>query len=225
MTMALNYSKALVLNMEKKGVVDIPKMPVKLAVDSSGSMDHLYNEGWVEDMLVVFAGAAMTFDDNKALEVGFFSYDVRVTPDITEKDPAEGYLQRHRIYANGGTSFCPILDKFAKTDEPTQKGGFFSRILRGNNETSVVGKNYLAIITDGDASDKELFKRRLGDIPKSTFVQIIGIGHDVPTKFLQSCDDLYDNVDFRHIPDPRGLTQDAMLELIANEEFVEFIKD
>lgn len=224
MTMALNYSKALILNMEKKGVVDIPKMPVKLAVDSSGSMDHLYNEGWVEEMLVVFAGAAMTFDDNKALEVGFFSYDVRVTPDITEKDPAEGYLQRHRIYANGGTSFCPILDKFAAAPQKQTKG-LLSRLLGSSEAVVPQGKSYLAIITDGDAGDKESFKRRLGDIPKSTFVQIIGIGHDVPTKFLQSCDDLYDNVDFRHIPDPRGLTQDAMLELIANEEFVEFIKD
>lgn len=225
MTMALNYSKALILNMEKKGVVDIPKMPVKLAVDCSGSMDRLYEDNWVEAMLVVFAGAAMTFDDNKALEIGFFNTSMRVTPDITENEPAEGYIERHRISANYGTSFCPILDKFAKADEPVQKGGFFSRILRGNNETSPVGKGYLAIITDGDAGDKESFKRRLADIPKSTFVQIIGIGHDVPTNFLQSCDDLYDNVDFRHIPDPRSLTQDAMLELIANEEFVEFIKD
>ena len=222
MTLALNYSKKLELNMQKKGVVDIPKMPVRIAVDCSGSMSSLYDSGWVEDMLVVFSGAAMTFDDNKALELGFFNSSVRRTLDITEANPAEGYIQRNRIHADGGTLFVPILEEFAHPQQ--QKKGFLSKLLGGDRTTNV-GKSYLAIITDGDAGDRMEFKRRLSLISKDVFVQIIGIGDDVPTAFLQELDDSYENVDFRYVENPHALTQDQMLDLIANEEFVEFIKD
>src|SRR5437870_11883392 len=96
-------------------------MAVKLAVDISGSMDDELRSGWVQDTVDLFLAAAMKFDDDGQMEIGFFNTSFKMYPDMTEVD-AGTYIKAQGVRANGGTAFGDVIGELNGDNE----GGFFS---------------------------------------------------------------------------------------------------
>lgn len=207
----LNLTKTLELNLAKADILVVPKMSVKLAVDKSGSMDDEFRAGWVQDTIDLFLAAAMKFDDDGKMEVGFFNNDFDRTPDATAAD--EGvYVQKHRIYAGGGTSFAGAI----KGLKGKAKSGIFGF---GGKATPT----YLVLITDGDNNDKPEFEAQLASL-ENTFVQIVGIGHGCATHYLDKVASKYENVSVIYIPNPASATPDKFYEMLLNDQLKAFIK-
>lgn len=205
----LDLTKSLELNLVKANIFTPITMAVKLAVDKSGSMDDEFRCGWVQDTLDLFLAAAMKFDDDGKMEIGFFNTGFKRERDMVEAD-AGTYIQREGIRAGGGTNFADAI----KALKGSNKGGFFSF---GKTPTPV----YLALITDGENNDKYEFEKQLDSL-ENTFVQIVAIGNGCNKRYLDAIAAKYDTVEVLYIADPKAVDQNKFYELLLNEEFKAF---
>lgn len=205
----LDLTKSLELNLVKANIFTPITMAVKLAVDKSGSMDDEFRCGWVQDTIDLFLAAAMKFDDDGKMEVGFFNTSFKRTPDATAGDHAT-YIRKHGISAGGGTCFADAI----KGLKGSNKGGFFGF---GKKPTPT----YIALITDGDNNDKYEFEAQLDSL-ENTFVQIVAIGNGCDKRYLDRIAAQYDTVEVLYVPDPKSVDQNKFYELLLNEEFKAF---
>jgi uncharacterized protein with von Willebrand factor type A (vWA) domain len=208
----LDLTKALELNLEKAQIFTPIIMAVKLAVDKSGSMDDEFACGWVQDTLDLFLAAAMKFDDDGKMEIGFFNTSFDRTPDMTVDD-AHTYIRKHGIRAGGGTNFADAIAGL--------KGQATKRGLFGFGAAKPVTPTYLALITDGANNDKREFEAQLDSL-ENTFVQIVAIGNGCDKRYLDAIAAKYDTVEVLYITDPKAIDQNKFYELLLNEEFKAF---
>jgi uncharacterized protein YegL len=216
----LDLSKSLELNLAKAEIFNVPVMAVKLLVDKSGSMDAEYRTGWVQNTIDLFLAAAMKFDDDGVLQIGFFNTSFDQTQDVTEAD-AGSYIKRNGIYPHGGTSFAGGIQAF-KGASGTTKPGLFGKLM-GKKEVSNTPV-YLAMITDGENNDKAAFERELAQLD-NTFVQIVGIGLGVDKNYLDKVAKNYNNVSVIYLDNPQNVTPDEFYEKLLNTDLKAFIKE
>lgn len=246
----LDLSKKFTLNLEKAGVLIIPTLAARLAVDKSGSMDDEFRDGLVDRTIALFSAAALKFDDDGQLEMGFFNNYMERTPDANANDNGN-YLKRVRQSASGGTSYAPIIVEFeskrvAPTAAPTaavptpapvpEKKGFFGSIFgkkeaapaapveTGEKAGECAVRAYVGIITDGDANDNRQFEAVLARTSGDTFFQFIAIGNGVRTEYLTGIAAKYPHVSFMHLPDPKRTTDEQFYEKLCNEKLASWIK-
>lgn len=235
------FEQTIILNLQKAGVFQIPTMATRLAVDESGSMDDEFRTGLVDRTIALFTAAALKFDDDGLLEMGFFNHRFTLTEDATAADKGN-YLKRVPRSAGGGTNYAPIIEAFetkkvAGAAKPAaaapEKKGFFGRLFGGATSTPVEEavrsgecehRAYVGIITDGDAGDESVFERRLAATSGDTFYQFIAIGTQVTTRYLAGLAEKYPHVSFIHLPNPKSVTDEQFYEQIANDKLVSWIK-
>lgn len=244
----LDLSKKFELNLTKSGVLVIPTLAARLAVDKSGSMDDEFRDGLVDRTIALFTAAALKFDDDGQLEMGFFNNYMERTDDATAKD-AGNYLRRVGQRAGGGTSYSPIIVEFeskrvapatvpaAPAPAPVpEKKGFFSSVF-GKKEAPVAApaetglkqgecavRAYVGIITDGDANDNRQFEAVLAKTSGDTFFQFIAIGNGVRTEYLTGIAAKYPHVSFMHLPDPKNTSDEQFFEKLCNDKLASWIK-
>lgn len=229
-------TELLSLNLTKVGIVDIPVMEVRLAIDKSGSMHQEFNNGLVDRTVDLFLAAGLKFDDNQSLDVGFFNERFHDAPTAVEAD-AGHYLKKARQSASGGTCYAPIIQNFetkqvklaATPLEPTKKAGFFSSLFKSApiEVDDVAGQSeyraYTGIITDGDNSDKRLFEQELANSSGDTFFQFIAIGTGVHPTYLHDLAAKYDHVAVFVIKNPAACSDEQFYELLCHDKFVKWI--
>lgn len=222
MTDILDLTKKLELNLAKAQIFDIPKMDTKLAVDKSGSMSDEFACGWVDKTIDLFIAAALKFDDNGRLEMGFFNTSFESTPDGV-KDNAGGYTRAYGIRADGGTCYSPAIQALAnKPSVVSQAKGFLGKLFGGKEEAAPVKPAYIGFITDGDPQDFLEFERSLDQMDKRNYVQLIAIGNQVNVGRLRLAAER-PNVGFIHISNPHKTTDDQFYELMCNDELKAWI--
>jgi hypothetical protein len=213
----LDLKKTFELNLEKKSFPDIPVMSTRFAGDKSGSMHRLFTNGFVDHMIARFFAAAMKFDDDHTLEVGFFNETFRVAPPISEM-PSIPYTDYYGIVADGGTDFAHALRSFTE-----QKPGLVGKLSRFFHQPTL--KAYLGFVTDGENSDRDDVIKVLSNVdPARNFIQFIGIGNQVDTSYLQGLADTYPFVDFIHFPNPTSVDDNQFYEAICNDKFKAWIE-
>uniref|UniRef100_A0AAU6VYF7 von Willebrand factor type A domain protein n=2 Tax=unclassified bacterial viruses TaxID=12333 RepID=A0AAU6VYF7_9VIRU len=207
----LDLTKSLELNLQKAQIFTPITMSVKIAVDKSGSMQDEFRCGWVQDTIDLFLAAAMKFDDDGKMEMGFFNTSFDRTPDATVDDHGV-YIRKHGIRADGGTSFAGAIKGL--------KGSAVKKGIFGFGSKPVT-PTYLALITDGENNDKREFEAQLDSL-ENTFVQIVAIGNGCNKRYLDAIAAKYDTVEVLYIPNPKAVDQNKFYELLLNEEFKAF---
>lgn len=201
----LNLAKGVVLNLVKDKGIEGQKANVVLCVDYSGSMDPLYKNGFVQEVLERIVPIAMAFDDDGAMPMYIFhSQAFRVLPDVTV-DNVHNYVKDNIIskYSYGSTCYAPpinmIVKQFIKDNDA---GASPSKVSASPDNTSFWGKarnffggadtgttpasvqvtaelpTYVIFITDGenDESDKVPATQAITDASKhGIFFQKVGL--------------------------------------------------
>ncbi len=217
MTIQIDLVKKFELNLQKAGLVDLPVLEVRLALDHSGSMMDEYRDGLVDRFIELFIPAAMKFDDNQSLDVGFFHSGWVEAPSALPAD-AGNYLATKKPNVDwGGTNYAQIIEN---TETKLSSGGFFSKFSGGTSKY----RGYTAIITDGDSNDHSLFERRLDATSGDTFFEFIAIGTDIRPEYLTGVCQRYPHTNFSHIRDPKNTTDDQFYEFLCNQKFVTWAK-
>lgn len=217
----LDLKKSLELNLAKAEIIEVPAMAVKLLVDKSGSMSREFSNGWVQNTIDLFLVAAMKFDDDGVLQIGFFNHEFKETPEVTEAD-AGTYIRRNSIYPDGGTAFAAGIKAFKGSSSEVVKTGFFNKLLSRGTVKEKPTPVYIAMITDGENSDSTEFERQLASLD-NTFVQIVGIGSGVNKRYLDGVAARFKNVSAIYLPNPSSVTPDNFYEALLNDDLKKFI--
>lgn len=230
----VNLSKCVV-DLSKSSNVDLcdKEARVILVLDYSGSMEHLYDNGTIQNTLNRLAPLGLTFDDNGALEVYLFQNICRKLPDMT----LGNYADYKRLvidtsgFRMGGTRYAPPLEAILQ-DTGKQAAAKKTHIFGIKSKASTVkktGETVLVIfVTDGENSDKSDTDAIIRESSKSDiFIQFIGIGNS-SFNYLEKLDNLdgrdIDNTGFTNLTDLDD-TSDDELYRVTLEEFANWLKN
>ena len=245
---------AIDLLKKKVGIVlEKRKLPqvtceVKFALDISGSMQGLYNDGTVQNLTDRLLAVASRFDDNGEMEVWTFTDNFDEAPTVTES-MHEGYIDKHilrnsEIYKWGGTSYSPVMmdiieksfteeTKTTKTVE--QKPGFLGRLFGAKTVTTEVESwaisnrqpefpIFVPFVTDGDNSDHAETERTIQMCAdKNIYWLMVGIGRE-SFSWLKRIADKYPNVGFVKIENLEKISDEDFYMQLLNEEFCAWVK-
>lgn len=240
MSSQISLEKKLTISLTKAGITTIPKMEVKALIDKSYSMKDEFESGWTQKTLDLLLAAALKFDDDGVLQVGFYNNYFTQTADMTARDSGV-YIRNHGIYVEGGTCFSGGIRAFKAGTKPAstkaapvvEKPGFFGKLF-GKAAAPQVAEvvvqaeapkgmpTYLPMITDGDNTDKGEFENELATM-SNTFVQIIAIGTGVKKAYLDGVASKYENVAVMYLPDPHSVTEEQFYDKLLNADFKKFI--
>lgn len=238
----INLRKEKVINLAKERGIFGEKAQVALAIDVSGSMKSLYDNGTVQRVLERLIPIALQFDDNQSIDVFPFS-DGGDEAGTLELSNLEGFAKTHIMkYGWGGTNYSPVMELIRDNSPygsrttvaaPAKKQGFFDRLFGGSQveepkavtaTTPTGGKRYptyVIFITDGDNFDKpqtESLIRQLSSQP--IFFQFVGIG-SAGFHFLNKIDELsgreVDNAAFFVANDIDSMTDDTLYSELLKE--------
>lgn len=245
---------AIDLLKKKVGIVlEKRKLPqvtceVKFALDISGSMQSLYENGTVQNLTDRLLAVASRFDDNGEMEVWTFTNDFDEAPVVTES-MHEGYIDKHilrnsSIYKWGGTSYAPVMGDIVKqsfTEEvkvvakSEEKPGFLGKLFGAKakvveTETFSVEDRqpkfpiFVPFVTDGDNSDHAETERLIKECAnKNIYWMMVGIGRESFT-WLKKIADKYDNVGFIKIENLEKVSDEDFYMQLLNEEFCNWVK-
>lgn len=204
-----NLNKVLI-NMSKSSKIDMSKhvARVALAMDYSGSMCDLFDNGSVQKVITRLLPIALKFDDNGELESWLFSNYFERLKAVTIKN-YDNYVKKVMQKAHmsmGGTYYAPVLDdmvKYYKDIEPSKVPAF------------------IIFITDGDNSDRSATNEIVKELSNyNIFVQFIGIGR-AKFNYLKSLDDMkgrkHDNTGFTAVEDMNKMTDEELYTEILRQ--------
>lgn len=221
MSLVLDLNKSIQLSLDKAGVVNVPELEVRLAVDESGSMQDEYQAGLVDAFIDRFIVAAMKFDDNGSLDMAFFNDRLRTAPAAVESDVGSYIARKFPNRKWGGTNYAPIVDHFETRVAAPTKGLFGI----GNKQAAGTSKfrGYCATVTDGDNYDKSDFESALAGTSGDTFFEFIAIGTDIYPDYLTRIASKYNHVGFTHIKAPKTISDQAFYDALINPKLVAWI--
>lgn len=237
MSNLINLTKKASIVLEKKNLVGV-QAEIVLAIDRSGSMNQLYQNGTVQELVERLLGVGMNMDANKEIDVFQFNDSFNYVGVATEENHAN-FVKKNKMTVSGGTKYAPVMkaviEKYGtslekKTQVPAKKGLFGS--LFGKKEVEEVVEHSKAIvkpthptfvffITDGnnfDVAETERVVRESANQP--IFWQFVGIGRE-KFNFLQKLDDLQgryvDNADFFKVEDIKKVSDDELYNKLLTE--------
>ena len=221
---------------------------VKFALDISGSMQSLYNNGTVQQLTDRLLAVASKFDDNGEMEVWTFTNGFSEAPTINES-MHEGYVNKQIINNRdiakwGGTSYAPvmtdIIEKSFTEEKKTvtkveEKPGFFGKLFGAKpNVTETVSVElanketkypvFVPFITDGENDDKNQTERLIKETAgKNIYWLMVGIGSE-RFRWLQEIADKYPNVGFMKVDNLEKISDEDFYLQLLNEEFCNWVK-
>lgn len=223
--------KESVINLKKEKGIAGQKAQVVLCLDFSGSMDHLYRNGTVQDTLERILPLGLAFDDNGEVDFYIFENGVKRIPENITLNNLDGFINEKVMnkYNMGGTNYAPAINKIVEdfrpmiTETVVKKGFFKSTTV----ETSTPSNGpldlpvYVIFITDGENSDRSQAERAIQEASKyGIFFQFVGIGN-VSFPFLEKLDNLsgrvIDNANFFKIPNLSNCSDDELYRLLMGE--------
>ena len=181
---------------------------VCLVLDFSGSMEPLYLNGKVQQLIERLLPIAMQFDDNGEMECWLFSNDYHRISDIS-LDNYYNYIKNENLlndYYMGGTNYSPVMKDVVRKYSVEEPMDIPTLVL---------------FITDGDNFDKSETTREMIQASRHPiFWQFVGIGNSEFT-YLEQLDEMegryVDNANFFPATDLDRISDDELYHRLLNE--------
>lgn len=204
-----------IIRLTKSTGVDLGNHRARVCVvmDRSGSMDSMYYNGDVQDVLTRLLPLALRFDDNGELEVYVFNTSCDQVSEMT-LDNYENYVEnqilRRSLGPSGGTNYAPAI----------------KQTMKDYNDGSPYPA-FVIFITDGANWDRGDTDRAIRKSSKhKIFYQFVGIGYD-DFDYLQELDNLdgraVDNTAFIRVTDFSQLDDDQLYDKLL-EQYPQWLK-
>lgn len=238
MTGIIDLKKKVDIVLTKRNLINV-KARVGLAIDISGSMQSLYNNGTVQRVVERILAVATRFDDNGELDVWTFANGFDRIGGVTEVG-FENYVNREIIQNRsiskwGGTSYSPVirdvLENYFPASFVEKVTGKLFGLFGGKKETVAVetpldsqDPAILIFITDGENTDmNETIRLLEAAHNKKIYFQFVGIGNE-GFRFLSKLADDYRNTGFLKIANVAKISDDDLYEGLITEELATWFK-
>lgn len=195
-----------VVNLEKNTGVSFDglKSRVNLVLDYSGSMQDMYMDGTVQEVVTKILPLALKFDDNGELDCYLFSNSFKRVKGCTERN-----------YLN-------YVKDVIKPDSDNMHGTYYAPVLRDvlKHDTANI-PTFTIFITDGDNSDSAMTDDIIRQYSTANgFIMFIGIG-GAEFRYLRKLDTLdgrpVDNTGFVEFANIRKVNEVALYEKLLSE--------
>lgn len=235
MALTLNLQKstqALVLNLQKAGIMTPPVLDVAFFMDVSGSFDDEHRQGITDALLSRLTPWGLAFDPDKKMDVFTFSSgagSVHEVGAINEQNYSR-FVQTRIIDKvpgyNGGTAYSHLIERalkhFGWTGDTVKKAGFFGGLM-GKKDQVIQGarkRSLVIIATDGDnneSGDKDRTLQVLRDSEArgdKVYYLFLGISNQGSTfPFLDKLGDKFSNTGYLNIKNLRHFVEQSDDEL------------
>lgn len=242
----IDLKKKVGIVLAKRAVSANVVAQVAFAIDISGSMQDMYNNGTVQKVVDRLLAIASRFDDNGSMDSWAFHNDSFSLPAATEKDFDNNYVKRC-ILKNpdvdlwGGTSYSPVMADInehyfgnARAVSASEPKGLFGKMF-GSKPAAVepvenqAGKStdpvFVIFVTDGVSDDENATRKMIEkSMNKNIYWQFVGIGTGSSFKFLADIADEYPNTGFVPVPKIENISDEDLYMALLNEEFCGWIK-
>lgn len=188
------------------------KARVALALDISGSMGRMFNDGTVQRVCERILALGLNFDDDGAIDVFLFGRNDYEAPQM-HRDEFHDFVKTRIVGSfglEGETKYAGVISRIARkfAEEPGDPG-------------------YVAFVTDGDNSDHSLTEEILRTVSGDpVFFQFIGIG-GAGFSFLRKLDEMdgriVDNAGFFEVRDIDSMSDEDLYDKMLSE-FPEWIE-
>lgn len=224
--------------LEKRNITKIPAVRVGMAVDTSGSIRDMFNDGSMQKTVDRLLAVAMKFDDNGELDMWHFNSVFSQLPQATKED-YETYV-KNKILNNGsvrlwgGTTYGDVINDvvkyyFGSSTKPAEKtgllGGLFGKKAAAPVVNSAAGIPAMCFfLTDGACQDQAAARAALREAKQhNVYWNLIGVGDPSEFRLLQEMADELPNVGFLNLKS-LSMTDEQIYEALISEEFCTWIK-
>ncbi|GGD73133.1 hypothetical protein GCM10010911_33740 [Paenibacillus nasutitermitis] len=199
--------KKVQFTLEKKKLTGVTAR-VGIVLDITGSMQPLYKNGTVQEVVERILAVASKFDDNGSLDVWVYDTHFSRLPPVTEDDFGD-YVQNN-ILNN------PAIHKFGRNNEPPVMEDVIRKYTVEEDEGTPV---FLIFINDGGVV-KPIKKIITAASVQPIFWQFVGIG-DSDFEVLKKLDTMegrvVDNANFFHLDDISAVSDEMLYDQLLNE--------
>lgn len=210
----LDLTKAVEITLEKKSLLSV-QANVVMAIDVSGSMDHLFRSGQVQlavERLIPLAGK---WDSDGKVDVFTFNNGVRSGGQVGTTGYDNWVANNIQSHLGGGTNYAPVINEIVKR-YGNKQGGFMGF---GAKTAPAEIPTYVLFMTDGDNWDKDDAVKAITEASKhGIFFQFVGLGNQ-RFEMLRTLDDLQgryiDNANFFELSG--SVTDEQLYELMLTE--------
>ena len=108
MTNLIDLTKKAGIVLEKKKLTGV-KAEIILAIDKSGSMNSLYKNGTVQQLVERLLGIGMNMDANKEMNVFQFNNGSNFVGTATEANHST-FVMDNKMTVSGGTKYAPVME-------------------------------------------------------------------------------------------------------------------
>lgn len=204
----IDFRKKLVqYTLEKKQLTNVVAR-VGIVLDISGSMQTLYKNGTVQEVVERILAVACKFDDNGTLDVWVYDNEYSRLPSVTERDFGQ-YVDKHILNNDR-------IHKFGRNNEPPVMEDVIRKYTMEENDPTPV---FIIFINDGGVvkSIKHTITR---SAVQPIFWQFVGIGNS-NFEVLKRLDTMegriVDNASFFHLDDIAAVSDEELYDQLLNE--------
>ena len=227
LTAKLNLRKNIILNLKKSKGLDGQVASVCAVYDYSGSMEHLYQNGFMQSLTERILPVGLGFDDDQSVDLYVFHNQAFAHKNpITVSNITQIVPEIQKTYQYGGTSYAPAINLILDKWIGKKSSGLFSSGKRP--EKKLDNPVFVLYFTDGQNDDANATVAAMREASKyGIFFQFIGIG-SARFDFLQKLDDLdgrnIDNADFFQCNNINAITDEDLYNRLMTE-FPNFVKE
>ncbi|MFF2481256.1 vWA domain-containing protein [Paenibacillus sp. NPDC058071] len=181
---------------------------VGIVLDITGSMQGLYKNGTVQEVVERILAVASKFDDNGALDVWVYDHEFSRLPAVTEQD-FNSYVTT-QILKNKN------IHKFGRNNEPLVMEDVIKKYTV-EEQSSLPA--FIIFINDGGAV-KSTKKVIVESAIQPIFWQFVGIGNsdfEVLKKLDSMEGRIVDNANFIHLEDISAVSDEMLYDQLLNE--------
>ncbi|WP_232016532.1 vWA domain-containing protein [Paenibacillus baekrokdamisoli] len=187
---------------------------VGIVLDITGSMQTLYKNGTVQEVVERILAVACKFDDNGSLDVWVYDNEFSRLPAVTERD-IDQYVSNHILNNKS-------IHKFGRNNEPPVMEDVIRKYtVEEESEIPV----FIIFINDGGVV-KPIKKVIIEASIQPIFWQFVGIGES-DFEVLKHLDTMegrvVDNANFIHLNDIAAVSDESLYDQLLNE-FPQWIK-
>lgn len=204
----IDFRKKLVqYTLEKKQLTNVVAR-VGIVLDISGSMQTLYKNGTVQEVVERILAVACKFDDNGTLDVWVYDNEYSRLPSVTERDFGQ-YVDKHILNNDR-------IHKFGRNNEPPVMEDVIRKYTVEENDPTPV---FIIFINDGGVV-KSIKHTITHSAVQPIFWQFVGIGNS-NFEVLKRLDTMegriVDNASFFHLDDIAAVSDEELYDQLLNE--------